>query len=99
MSLPIRYTLPQRPATVAAIGVATYYFGRQNRDLANLFGGRANLDKWAGIIFNIHAAEALAMLVYTLYRGADLVTAGQWALTQFFVGFPAWFHFKRLNSV
>ncbi|SAM66673.1 uncharacterized protein UBRO_08048 [Ustilago bromivora] len=99
MSLPIRYTLPQRPATVAAIGIAAYYFGRQNRDLANLFGGRANFDKWAGIIFNIHAAEALAMLVYTLYRGADLVTAGQWTLTQFVVGFPAWFHFKRLNNV
>jgi len=83
---------------VAGAAIAAYYLGRENRNFANIFGGTANLDKWANIIFNIHAAEAAAMFIYALYRGADLVTTAKWTLTQLVVGFPTYFQFKRLNN-
>ncbi|CDS00515.1 uncharacterized protein SPSC_05505 [Sporisorium scitamineum] len=98
MSAPIRYALPQRPATVAVIGIAAYYFGRENPSFANVFGGTANLDKWFYIIAKVHVAEAAAMFVYTLYRGADLVTSIKYTLTQLVVGFPTFFQFKKLNK-
>lgn len=81
---------------VAAIGA--WYFGRENPNFANVFGGTANLDKWAYIIAKLHAAEAAAMFVYSLYRGADLVTTIKWTATQLLVGFPSYFQFKKLNN-
>lgn len=56
-----------------------------------MFGGTANLDKWFYIIAKLHAAEAAAMLVYSLYRGADLITSIKYTLTQLVVGFPTYF--------
>lgn len=83
---------------LAVIGFAAYYFGRENANFAHIFGGTANLDKWAKIIFKIHVSEAAAMFLYALYRGADLVTTIKWTLTQVFIGFPTYFHFKKVNN-
>lgn len=94
----IRYSLPQRPAVVSAVAIAAWYFGRENPNFANIFGGTANLDKWAHLIARIHVAEAGAMFLYTLYRGADLVTSVKWTLTQLVIGFPSYFHFKKINN-
>ncbi|CBQ71253.1 hypothetical protein sr13616 [Sporisorium reilianum SRZ2] len=87
-----------RPAAVVAISLAAYYSGRENPSFANVFGGTANLDKWFYLIAKIHVAEAAAMFVYSLYRGADLITTIKCSLTQFVVGFPTYFQFKKLNN-
>ncbi len=83
---------------IAGLGIAAYFFGRENPNFANIFGGTANLDKYADIIFKLHAAEASAMFVYALYRGADIVTTVKWTLTQLVVGFPTYFRFKKINN-
>lgn len=98
MRVKIRYSLPQRPAVVAVAGIAAWYFGRENPNFANIFGGTANLDKWAHIIAQLHAAEAAAMFLYALYRGADLITTIKWTVTQLVIGFPTYFQFKKVNN-
>ncbi|EST07228.1 hypothetical protein PSEUBRA_003399 [Kalmanozyma brasiliensis GHG001] len=98
MSRPIRYAFPQRPAVVIVGLFAAAYFGRDNRDFANLFGGRQNIDKVLNLVVNLHIAEAVAMVGYCLYRGADLVTTLQYGVTQLIVGFPTYNVFKRLNG-
>lgn len=83
---------------MTAVGIAAYYFGRTNPSFANIFGGTANLDWLANIIVYVHAAEASAMFIYSLYRGADVVTTAKWTVTQLFIGFPTYFQFKKVNK-
>ncbi|UZJ54860.1 hypothetical protein CBS101457_004180 [Exobasidium rhododendri] len=51
---------------------------------------------WKGLIA-AHFAEATAMTVYLNKRGASRATVAKWALSHFFIGFPTYFAFKKLN--
>ena len=61
-------------------------------------GGRAKMDAFMYNIARIHVAEAAAMVAFSLFRGASLHTALKWAATTFFVGFPSWLAFLKVNS-
>ncbi|SPO26007.1 uncharacterized protein UTRI_02281 [Ustilago trichophora] len=89
--------LPQRPAVVSVVAIAAWYFGRENPNLPT-FWWHCQPGQVGPYHRQIHVAEASAMFVYALYRGADLVTTVKWTFTQLLIGFPPTSASKRSTT-
>ncbi|SPO20586.1 uncharacterized protein UTRI_00062 [Ustilago trichophora] len=98
MTKPIRYEAPTLTLVASLAVIGTSYFARDIPEFNNLFGGPSALQSLATVLIKIHLAEGVAMLLYSLYRGADLITAVKWGVTNFIAGFPTYFKFRKVNG-
>ncbi|SPO19677.1 uncharacterized protein UTRI_00062_B [Ustilago trichophora] len=98
MTKPIPYRAPTLTLVASLAAIGTWYFARDIPEFNNLFGGPSALRSLTSVLVKIHLAEGVAMLLYSLYRGTDLITAAKWGVTNFIAGFPTYFKFRKVNG-